>query len=305
MVKSMPQSSDAQQQMLDECRSYYHDNPWELVKIDDFEKNYNAVNAIEWYTKPSFLHKIINKALRTEDIMALYMFRYFITDLSTSLEAARSNELATRVYRGAIVSREEVEKYQVGYIVATNAFLSASCDRKVAEIFCGFDLTNTSPTRSRNDKFHNVLFEIIFDSNHLSDIIVADISSQSIFPTEGEILFDTGTTFEIISVNYDDEHQLWHIQMQTSKKVIPIYREYQNYVGKLMKETNVNVLFGILLTDMGEYTKTFNYFQRLLARISDDHEDRANIYYSMSRVHRFKGEYAAALQLLQQAERLQ
>lgn len=305
MVKAMPHSIDAQQQMLDECRSYYHNNPWELAKIDDFAKNYTAEDAIKWYTKSSFLYKIINKALRTEDIVALYTFRYFITDLSVSLEAACTEHMVLRVYRSSFVSRDEVEKYQAGYFVATNAFLSASCNKTVAEMFAGVENTNTSIPRSRNDKVHHALFEIIINPDHLSDIILADISCQSEFREESEILFDTGTTFEILSSIYDDNNHVWNIQLQTSAKAVPIYRDYRKYIEKMMEKTNANILFGILLTDMGEYTKTCEYFERLLVRMSDDHEDRANIYYGLSRAHRFKGEYKTTLELLHKAERLQ
>ena len=305
MVKAMPQSVEAQQQMLGECRSFYGGNRSELGRIDDFEKTYKAVNAIQWYTKSSFLYKIINRALRTEDILALYTFRYFMTDLSASLETARTEQLPLYVYRGATISRDELEKYQVGYIVATNAFFSASSDRQVAEMFCGFNDVNPSATRSRNDDLQHVLFEINIDRNHLLDIVLADISCQSEIPDENEILFDTGSAFEITSICYDDEHRVWSIQLQTSTKFIPIYRKYGEYIGKLMKDTSVDILFGILLTDMGEYTKAFNYFDSLLKQMSDDHKDRANAHYGMSRVHRFQGQYETALELLHEAERLQ
>ena len=285
--------------------SFLNGNDKSDASINDFEKNYRAINAIGWYTKPSFLFRTINRALRTEDIIALYTFRYFITDLSTSLETARTEQLPTCVYRGAFISRDEVEKYQVGYIVATNAFFSASCNRTVAEIFCGFDDVNSSTTRSRSDHLQHVLFEIHIDHNHLSDIILADISHLSACPYESEILFDTGTAFEIISINYDDQHHVWIIQLQSSTKVLPTYRNYGEYIETLMKETSVDILFGILLTAMGEYTKTLDYFERLLTRMSDDHKDRANVYYSMSRAHRFQGEYETALELLHKAERLQ
>ena len=305
MVKAMPHSVDAQQQMLAECRSYYSNNQWELAKIDKFEQTYRAVDAIEWYTKPDFPFKIINKALRTEDIVALYTFRYYITDLSASLEALRSEQSISHVYRGVTVSREEVEKYQVGHLVATNGFLSTSIEKEVAEMFGGVDRSIIPLTRSRTDKLQHILFEIIIDPSHSSDIILANIAQNSAFSQENEILFDMGTTFEIVSSTYDDEHHFWNIKMQTSVTAIPFYREYGEYIQKLMKETNVDVLFGILLTDMGEYTKTLKYFDCLLARMLDDHDDRANVYYSMSRAHRFRGEYEATLTLLRQAEHLQ
>ncbi len=103
--------------------------------------------------------------------------------------------------------------------------------------------------------------------------------AQSVFPDEHEVLFDIGTTFEISEIKYDGEHYLWHIQMQPSMEVAQHNREYEHYIRQRLSETNSTLLFGILLTDMGEFEQSANYFQRLLARMSDDHEDRLNAYY--------------------------
>lgn len=305
MLKAMPYSTDARQQMLEECRSYYHGNSRELAIIDEFENNYHSDNAIYWYTRPCFLFRLINKALRAEDIVALHTFRYFITDLSTKLDEARREIPIVRVYRGTKLSRTEVEKYQVGNLVASNGFLSSSCDIEVAKIFCGIDPNNgTSPSRSRNDSYQYVLFDIEIDHDHLSDIILSDISNYSACPNENEMLFDMGTTFEIVSVNYDDEHFLWNIRMRTSADAIHLHKEYQRYVFERMKETNADVLFGIFLTDRGDYRQSLDYFKRLLARMPENHEDRANAYYGAARVYRFNGQYRLAMQLLRSAERL-
>jgi tetratricopeptide (TPR) repeat protein len=72
-------------------------------------------------------------------------------------------------------------------------------------------------------------------------------------------------------------------------------REYEHYIRQRLAETNSTLLFGILLTDVGEYEQSANYFQRLLAHTSDDHDDRANAYYSSARIYRFTNEHEKAL----------
>ena len=72
-----------------------------------------------------------------------------------------------------------------------------------------------------------------------------------------------------------------------------------------MKEIHVDVLFGILLTEMGEYSKTLAYFERLLTKMSSDPQNQSNIYYSMARVYRFQDDYALALDYFRRAEALQ
>ncbi|CAF4829638.1 unnamed protein product, partial [Rotaria sp. Silwood2] len=54
--------------MLDRCRLYYAHDPIELEKIADFERKYEADQAIRWYAKDSFLYRILNTALRQNDM---------------------------------------------------------------------------------------------------------------------------------------------------------------------------------------------------------------------------------------------
>lgn len=62
--------------MLDASREYYRDNRSELERINQFERTYRCEDAIQWYTKNSFVYRLINKALRTKDIEQLYIIRY-------------------------------------------------------------------------------------------------------------------------------------------------------------------------------------------------------------------------------------
>ena len=95
----MAHSLDAEQQMLNSCRSYYQGNRNKLSIIDEFEQTNRASDAIHWYTRSCFLFRLINKALRIGDIVALYIFRYFIIDLCSNLQAARNDQMPKRVYR--------------------------------------------------------------------------------------------------------------------------------------------------------------------------------------------------------------
>jgi tetratricopeptide (TPR) repeat protein len=302
----MPHTFEACQQMLDEYRSYYSGNQVQIAEIDEFERDYNATNAIRWYTKSCFLFRLLNKALRTENIEILFTFRYFIIDLCANLEAIRGNENITRVYRGGQISKNEIENYSIGIRVAVNGFLSTSRDLSVALRFIGLEsIIQRSSSQSRDDQIQFVLFEINIDKDSSSDVLWADISNQSAFPDEKEVLFDLGTIFEIVEINYDYEHYFWRIQMRPSTGIIYLKREYEDYICQRIKETNATVLFGILLTDMGEYEQATKYFQRLLRQMPDDHEDRPNVYYSVARIYRCTDQYEKALEYFLRAEQLQ
>lgn len=68
MLLRLPHDDAAKKDMLDASRHYYRNNIQELKRIDEFERNYQSENAIQWYTKNSFLYSLLNKPLRTEDV---------------------------------------------------------------------------------------------------------------------------------------------------------------------------------------------------------------------------------------------
>ena len=51
------------------------DDQFELDILREFEENYSSERAIWWYTRESIVYKMLNKALRTDDIDLLFLFR--------------------------------------------------------------------------------------------------------------------------------------------------------------------------------------------------------------------------------------
>ncbi|CAF4491578.1 unnamed protein product [Rotaria sp. Silwood2] len=313
ILKEMPYDSpEAKRQMLSECRAYYRGNPRVIATIDEFRRAYCSVDAIYWYTKPCFLHGVINRALRTEDILAQYTFRYFIVDMCTCLEEAAATTKTRyitpfRVYRGAILSREEVEQLSVDMLVATKGFFSSSKHLNIAQEFIGIDsITGMSPSRSHKDKQQFVLLEISVDWTQSPDMIVADVSSQSAVPDEHEMIFNLGATFVITDINYDDEHHVWHIQMISSSEVAQLNRDYNEYIRKRLTEIKPALLFGNILADMsGDHIGALTYFHRLLRTVPVDDEDRPNLYFHLARTYRYTGKYQQAITYYQAALLLQ
>ncbi|CAF4420107.1 unnamed protein product, partial [Rotaria sp. Silwood2] len=106
-----------------------------------------------------------------------------------------------RVYRGSKLSREEVENLRVGALVATND-----------------PITGISPSEGRQDQQQYILFEINVNLLETPDLVIADVSDESVAPQENEILFGLGTTFAVQQINYDDEHCVWHIELILSSE---------------------------------------------------------------------------------------
>ena len=72
--------------LLHECRLTYRDNRSQTELIDEFEQSYDPSKAIWWYTRNSFLFKIVNMALRTENMVIIWKFRFIIQDIYLRLK---------------------------------------------------------------------------------------------------------------------------------------------------------------------------------------------------------------------------
>jgi tetratricopeptide (TPR) repeat protein len=309
LLVAMPHNSlEAKRQMLRECRKYYYYyNRFEMKKIEEFEKTYRACDAIHWYTRTGFLSALVNKTLRSENVHALYIFRYFIFDLCESLAIGRYTSLTPiSVYRGTILRRDEVEQLRVGSLVSTNGFLSSSRYIEIALSFINFDSESGMATsRNQNDPQQFVLFKIDIDLNQSPDVIVADISGRSQIPDEHEFLFDLGTTFIITEIFQNETNSLWNIQMTVSNQVARLNREYDSYIRERLSETNANILFGRMLAHLSEYSLAIKYFHRLLRVSPLQHEDRPNIHYQLARMYRFLGKHKQAIHYFRCAKLLQ
>ncbi|CAF2212596.1 unnamed protein product [Rotaria magnacalcarata] len=110
VLKQMPQNDRTKNETLDQCVDYYRNNQTELEKMQKFRKSYTHDQAISWYAHECFLYKLLNQALRTEDIQLLYSFRFFIIDLCGELERESNkskSEGRLTVYRGQMMQKEE------------------------------------------------------------------------------------------------------------------------------------------------------------------------------------------------------
>lgn len=301
MLMRLPRDHNAKRQMLDFCRHYYHGNRAELQFIDEFERDYTSDHpqAIAWYTKQTFLYRLVNKALRTEDIEQLHNFRFFIADLSANLVREHRQSLddtrrPTRLYRGLKMEKEEVLllKQNEGNLISTNGFLSTTQIREVARNFA------CKPTKRTN--VFSVLFEIDCGASELgASIVFADVSQFSAFPDEAEVLFDIGATFRILSVQEGDIGR-WYIYMKAVNDGAHVAKDYIALNRQEEEETSPALIFGKLLQDMGQYDQSLRYFRSLLAN-DPQSVNAAHIYNAIGRTYLHQKDYRKAREYCQQA----
>lgn len=279
--------------MINVCRQYYQNSDRELAQINEFERTYTKSDCIHWYTRETFVYKMVNKALRTEDVQQLHTFRFYINDLSSKLaEEAKSRQreddeqTSTKIYRGAQFLPSELEQFQSneGKLISMNGYLSASRLQCVAESFA-----MNEPRRLNSLP---VLFEIECFHNEDQCSIFADIARFSKMPEEQEVLFDIGAVFKIERICPDE--QMWKISLTATDDGREITREYIEEIKKEMHGESVRILFGSLLTRMGRYDRAETYFYRLLKDPGE--ENLAQIHNQLGLVYHAKAQFIPAIE---------
>ncbi|CAF1923440.1 unnamed protein product [Rotaria magnacalcarata] len=298
LMKNTYDNSDMKH-MIDYCRKHYQRNTQQhkfFSEIDEFEKNYKYIDAISWYTRQSFVYKLINSALRTEDIEALYIFRCYISDLCRAL----ANEHKTfriqnqkspvlTLYRGSHMTSKELDKLRdtIGGMTSINGFISTSRQQYVAEVFASRD-------SHRGPDTQKVVWIIEADSRS-DDIVFASVVHHSQHSHEEEVLFNIGTTLCIHDVIMNEATNMWHIKATTTHNGANVVADYMELLRCELNETSEKVVLGTLLIDMGKYETAQHYFEDLINRNSDHkNSDLPAYHYNLALTHSFQGAYNLA-----------
>ena len=179
------------QQLIKLCKNHYEKNNQQLALVREFEHEYSADQALWWYTRESFLYKMLNKALRVQNIDLLFLFRFVIGDIYRQLEQNQCQS-SVRVYRGQVMSNDELNliRQSINEFISINSFFSTSLDRAKALRFLQSSDVSTD--------LHRVLFDIDADPRVVRSKPFADISPFSEFGNEQEILFMIGSVFRLV-----------------------------------------------------------------------------------------------------------
>lgn len=272
----MKSTSTRNEGLIALCKEEYRSNPIELRVIREFEEDYSPVRALWWYTRNSFLYRLLNRALRMQNIDLLYHFRFFLSDLREQLEEHRCSD-SLRHYRGQLMSTDELRQLQasIGQMISINSFLSTSLDRNVAVLF----LAESSPS----DNTERILIEIISDPKLEGTKPFANITSFSCFPQEEEILMMPGSIFRLVNVNEQGD-QIWIVQLvlcsDNDHELKLVVEQMKRNNGGAEKETNLFSL-GTLLLNMAQYDQAEKYFHDYLDRLPHDHQDVPRCYHSL------------------------
>ena len=281
----MKSSAVEKDDLINLCKTHYEKNARELSIIHDFERNYSAERAIWWYTRQSFVYRLLNKALRVQNIHLIYLFRFLIRDLHTQLLTYQC-PTTIHVYRGQLLVKEELEilKHSVGKYISINSFFSTSFNRDLALLFS-----------QELNQYERVLFDIEADPQLVNEKPFADISSHSYFPDESEVIFMLGSIFQLFKVDLTDDG-VWIIHMTLSSgndhDLKPIFEHMKNQHSQ--DRTDL-LTFGHVLRHMGKFKEAENYYRRLLSSLPEDSQDLGRCYHALGIIAYEKGDYEGSL----------
>ena len=305
----MAKYCNSKDEMIAECRASYHNDEIERKKINEFVSNYAPKNAFWWYTYDSFIYRLLNKALRTQNIEIIFKFRFFINDLNNQIQQlyrqylTKNHAKRLTVYRGQRMTITEIEllKGNINEIISMNSFLSATTIRAIAEIFA-----DTSDQSDEATSLQSVLFIIDICNFDQETTPFAFIQNYSCCKDEEEVLFTIGAIFKVESVT--QENRIWYVHLQLNRQQNQQNKDLSSYMLKQIGSDPSPSTLGWFLYRMSEFNKAERYIQLLLKQLPSNDIEVANannllglIYKDLKRLPDSIKAYEKALEIYSQS----
>ena len=334
----------AKKEFIDFCRDSSSPSSFKSKDVDQFEKNYQASNALWWYTQANFLYFNVNQALRTQDVEILLKMGFFIQDLHLNIKQRyneENNRTPLTLYRGQGLSEINFEKMKNSErgLIGFNSFLSTSRDEDAAKMLA--DSNQYCPGMV------GILFRIDVDTS-ITSTPFTYLGELSQHPDEEEVLFSMHSVFRIgkmrkiqerlwevnLTLTSDTdpdlmcltEHlretfttsnkwiQLCHLLMGLGmlQKAVQIYESAENARSShpqdsfdFMKQTLYMLKSHF---DSGQYSLSIEACERMMAELPTDSTngniDSAAVYFFLGALLECQGDYSSALSKFQKAMEL-
>ncbi|UJR24679.1 hypothetical protein I4U23_006052 [Adineta vaga] len=267
--------------------------------MKEFDANYCSSEAIYWYTRESCIYKILNKALRTQNIDDIIPFGSFIKDLDVQLseehkQFVKEQDASTiQVYRGQLISKDELNRLKTtqGQLISMNSFLSTSTNRGKA---IEFATSRPAP----NDELTSILLEIVVDL-YAPTKSYADIRHLSAFSDEEEILFMFGSIFHLDQISYDKNLKLWIANLTLCSQNDSDVKDFTSDLANQLEGQNQLIALGTYFIQMMKYDQAEDFYQKILKnKLTENPIELAYCYHGLAQVNERKGEYQLAIEHL-------
>jgi tetratricopeptide (TPR) repeat protein len=280
VLRLMAKYCNSKTEMITECLASYHDNEVVKDKINEFEKDYAPTKAFWWYTNGSFLYRLLNRALRTQNTEIIFKFRFIINDLHNQIEQHyqrylnhHSPQMKLTIYRGQRMRQIEIDvlKHNVNQLISMNSFLSATSLRAVAEIFA-----DTDDQKNEASPLQSVIFIIDICDMSKETTPFAFIENYSCSPDEREILFTIGAVFKVESVK--KEGKWWHVNLKLSKEQNELSQQLNRYMMQQIGSEPGPLSFGWFLYRTSDFPKAERYAESMIKQFPPNDKETGNAY---------------------------
>ncbi|CAF1528692.1 unnamed protein product [Adineta ricciae] len=305
IIKEILLSIDFKKEHMEEfvtyCRQPFDTNPVSIESVEKFAKEYRNHQAIWWYTSPSFLYGMLNRALRLMEVDLIIKMAFFIRDLHTEITSIHTEQCDDfddstlfTVYRGQGMSEKDFNRMKntQGGLISFNHFLSTSLERSVA-----FVLADSS---IQNHGLIGILFEITIKP-FISSCPFANLTDISYFEEEQEILFSMHSIFRIQSMKQSEENErIWQVNLTlTDDNDL----ELHTLTECIRKETEGSTgweRLGQLMIKLGHFNKAEEFY-RTLIKETDDENEKGNLFHILGCIKNELGEYNEAVRYCEQS----
>ena len=269
----------------------------DLKTMHEFDTKYRSSKAVHWYTRETCIYKILNKALRTQDIDDIIPFDKFIQDLNKQLAKEYQSFIRQQtsdkiqVYRGQFISKDEINRLvsTKGQLLATNSFLSTSTNYLKA-----FEFATSRPPP--NDQLASILLQIEVDLYSMTKPY-ADIRHLSAFAEEEEILFMFGSVFRIEEIFYDEKKKLWMLFLKLCAYDDLDYVQFQESLTKDIKGQSPFVALGSYFMELQKFDAAEEHYQKILRlQLAETPVEFAYCYYGLAQVKIKLQDYTSAIE---------
>lgn len=250
--------------------------------VDEFNRDYQAKDAIHWYTRETFLYKILNRALRLLECDIIVEVLFFINDLHRQLEEVHRKQLDRyegkpfTLYRGQRFDQEDFNKLKksFGGLLSFNSFLSTTTDKKVPLRF--------AEDPEKDDGKVGVIFVITIDPE-IPGAIFADIKEYSEF-NESEVLFSMHTVFRIGKIQPRvDNQRIYQVELTLTGEDDADLRSLMDKIDQELTGETGHERLGDLLVHLERLDKAEELYNKLLEKNPSDRQ-RASYYHYMGMI---------------------
>ncbi|CAF3700065.1 unnamed protein product, partial [Rotaria sp. Silwood1] len=303
ILVQMPQLPTARDEMLEEWHQACRTGDEETNIINDFRHNYDPTKALYWYTRDTHLYRLLNKALRTENVDNIYKFRFFIVDLHRQLSELFQSSIPMNhvltVYRGQRMTIREVENLRHNHhgLISMNSFISTSVSKQVTQGFLA------APKKEEQEKTVAVLFKMTISANiaRQTNKPFADIRKFSSFSKEEEILLSMGTIFRIDKIEQHSSDSFYFELTMCMGNTDPQHKALYDYAKEEIactKKMNYST-YGKFLALMSNFDSSIAYYRQVLSLVPDQLQlndtDLATIHNDFAYAYRDSRRYQEAL----------